>query len=217
MIRGDCTRGKYCWGVFLCHKQISFKIWKWISFIVSGAEGRRLTKRIFRTKMHKLVNMISLDVVHLDCNMWYLCFIKGYYGYTVGIPGTRVLPELLHSTRGDDGHDDPGQLHDQLHPLLHHVQTVQTNIQVRNPKRKNFLYLKQLFQESFPHAVSSFRFEWSQWRRSKIKTFFEGLRSCSGNNKQSPLENIYIEKYLMVCRWFLLKSTQWKKNHFIQK
>ena len=26
-----------------------------------------------------------------------------------------------------DGHDDPCELHDQLHPLLHHVQAVQDN------------------------------------------------------------------------------------------
>ena len=29
-----------------------------------------------------------------------------------------------------DGHDDPGELHDQLHPLLHHVQAVQAYFQV---------------------------------------------------------------------------------------
>ena len=29
-----------------------------------------------------------------------------------------------------DGHDDSGQLHDQLHSLLHHVQAVQTHVQV---------------------------------------------------------------------------------------
>ena len=29
-----------------------------------------------------------------------------------------------------DGHDDLGELHDQLHPLLHHVQAVQAYFQV---------------------------------------------------------------------------------------
>ena len=30
-----------------------------------------------------------------------------------------------------DGHDDAGELHDQLHPLLHHVQAVQAHFQVK--------------------------------------------------------------------------------------
>ena len=29
-----------------------------------------------------------------------------------------------------DGHDDPCELHDQLHPLLHHVEAVQAYCQV---------------------------------------------------------------------------------------
>ena len=31
-----------------------------------------------------------------------------------------------------DGHDDAGELHDQLHPLLHHVQAVPHHLQVNN-------------------------------------------------------------------------------------
>ena len=82
-------------------------------------------------------------------NQWPPC--SGNHGDPVWLPRTGVLRAVLHSAgRGDghhhqrhyhyhyiimtagDGHDDAGELHDQLHPLLHHVQAVPHHLQVNN-------------------------------------------------------------------------------------
>ena len=75
------------------------------------------------------------------------------------------------------------ELHDQLHSLLHNVKTVQRNIQVvLSFNLKD--YLQNISRKIF------------NIRRGGI--WCPLMNSCSQEDKSIPLQDIYIENYLMV-------------------